>query len=88
MKSVLLRTNFEGADLSDALMDRAVIVEANLRDAVLQVGWRHSFRCAASAEFASSALPAAHSALVRDGGAPVPSRTTTKGRTHWQSMAC
>ena len=38
MKSVLLRTNFEGADLSDALMDRAVIVQANLKDAVLQVG--------------------------------------------------
>ena len=38
MQSVLARANFENADLSDALMDRAVIVEANLRGAVLQVG--------------------------------------------------
>lgn len=38
MKAVLARTNFENADLSDALMDRAVIVEANLKGAILQVG--------------------------------------------------
>lgn len=38
MKAVLARTNFENADLSDALMDRAVIVEANLKNAILQVG--------------------------------------------------
>ncbi len=30
------RANFEGADLSDVLMDRAVIVEANLKNAILQ----------------------------------------------------
>lgn len=30
------RANFEGADLSDTLMDRAVVVEANLRNAILQ----------------------------------------------------
>lgn len=33
---VQARANFEGADLSDALMDRAVIVEANLRNTILQ----------------------------------------------------
>lgn len=38
MKSVLARANFEHADLSDALMDRSVIVDANLRNAILQVG--------------------------------------------------
>lgn len=31
IKSVVARANFEGADLSDSLMDRAVIVEANLK---------------------------------------------------------
>lgn len=36
IKSVVARANFEGADLSDALMDRAVIVEANLKNAILQ----------------------------------------------------
>lgn len=34
---MLARANFENADLSDTLMDRSVIVEANLRGAVLQV---------------------------------------------------
>lgn len=38
MKSVLARANMENADLSDALMDRAVIVDSNLRGAILQVG--------------------------------------------------
>lgn len=38
LQSVLARANFENADLSDTLMDRSVIVEANLRGAVLQVG--------------------------------------------------
>ncbi len=37
LQSVLARANFENADLSDTLMDRSVIVEANLRGAVLQV---------------------------------------------------
>jgi uncharacterized protein YjbI with pentapeptide repeats len=37
MKSVLARANMENADLSDALMDRSVIVDANLRNAILQV---------------------------------------------------
>jgi len=36
IKSVVARANFEGADLSDALMDRAVIVDANLKNAILQ----------------------------------------------------
>lgn len=35
MKAVAFETNFEGADLSDALMDRAVLVKANLKDANL-----------------------------------------------------
>ena len=35
IKAVCFRSNFQGADLSDALMDRAVLTEANLRDAVL-----------------------------------------------------
>lgn len=38
IKSVVARANFENADLSDTLMDRAVIVEANLKNAVLQRG--------------------------------------------------
>lgn len=48
MKAVLARTNFENADLSDALMDRAVIVEANLKGAILQVPGRPA-RCGRSA---------------------------------------
>ncbi|CAI5495498.1 unnamed protein product [Closterium sp. Naga37s-1] len=34
-KAVAYRTNFEGADFTDALMDRMVLNEANLTDAVL-----------------------------------------------------
>ncbi|CAI5474092.1 unnamed protein product [Closterium sp. Yama58-4] len=34
-KAVAYRTNFEGADFTDALMDRMVLNEANLKDAVL-----------------------------------------------------
>eukprot|EP00887_Chlorella_sp_A99_P006431 scaffold3.g6431.t1 len=34
--AVLANANFEGADLSDTLADRAVIVEANLRNAILE----------------------------------------------------
>lgn len=33
---VLYRTDFEGADLNDVLMDRAVLNEANLKNAQLQ----------------------------------------------------
>lgn len=44
-QSVLARANFENADLSDALMDRAVIVEANLKNAVLQVRMRWFVGC-------------------------------------------
>lgn len=33
---MLANANFEGADLSDTLADRAVIVEANLRNAILE----------------------------------------------------
>jgi uncharacterized protein YjbI with pentapeptide repeats len=36
MKSVAFKTDFENADLSDVLMDRAVMNEANLTNAVLQ----------------------------------------------------
>lgn len=36
IKGVFYRADFEGADLSDALADRAVFVEANLRNAVAQ----------------------------------------------------
>jgi len=35
IKAVAFETNFEGADMSDVLMDRAVLVGANLKDAVL-----------------------------------------------------
>lgn len=35
IKVVAPGTNFEGADLTDALMDRAVFVDANFRDAIL-----------------------------------------------------
>ena len=36
MKAVAFKASFEGADLSDVLMDRAVLNEANMRGAVLQ----------------------------------------------------
>lgn len=36
IKSVLYKANFTGANLSDALMDRAVLNEANLTNAVLE----------------------------------------------------
>jgi uncharacterized protein YjbI with pentapeptide repeats len=53
MKSVLARANFENADLSDALMDRAVIVDSNLRGAILQVGPGRAHTCLSSAEVAT-----------------------------------
>uniref|UniRef100_A0A061QZ76 Thylakoid lumenal protein n=1 Tax=Tetraselmis sp. GSL018 TaxID=582737 RepID=A0A061QZ76_9CHLO len=36
MKAVAYQSNFSGADLSDALMDRAVLNEADFTDAILQ----------------------------------------------------
>eukprot|EP00882_Tetradesmus_deserticola_P013104 GHRQ01013897.1.p1 GENE.GHRQ01013897.1~~GHRQ01013897.1.p1 ORF type:complete len:261 (+),score=92.30 GHRQ01013897.1:47-784(+) len=36
MKAVAFQTNFEGANLSDVLMDRSVMNEANLKDAILE----------------------------------------------------
>ncbi|GAB4822014.1 hypothetical protein N2152v2_009060 [Parachlorella kessleri] len=36
IKTVVARADFEGADLSDTLADRAVFVEAKLRNAILQ----------------------------------------------------
>lgn len=37
-KAVCFQANFSGADLSDILMDRAVLNEANFEDAVLVRG--------------------------------------------------
>lgn len=61
MKSVLARANLENADLSDALMDRAVIVQANLKGAVLQVGaaLAQHLCCKPVASLCTCAAPAA-----------------------------